>query len=772
MSQIDNDKININKIFERKLKLDEVFQFSLLQQIIEELIIRQNEMNEKIEKLELTINISSIGKDNPNILFNNDNVSENNDQDKNKEEKSNEDKDDKKSISEKSSEKENKKEDDIKKKKGYEENMNYKIKNNLKILSFRITELENTKKEMKKIILLNEEKEKEKVSMIENTKQQSEKIQENEKEIKSIIEKIKNMETRIEEIESLDIFKLPSIAINDGDDNNKNTNLILIRTIEKKVSKKIELIDARIKSYDKQISDIKNGFETNTNKCDTALNLSNTIQENYKNFMNEFYCNFKDLKNKYDNDIKILEENFEHKVNELKRETDNIGEILTNMNNNNNSQNKNEIEMVPKTFINSNKEKMNNLSTDLKKYFNKGINDTENYLKSIINNVNSEIEKIKNNIKMIQKNMSNKLVLSDLDFLIKKIEKIRDLDNNLDECKCQINKCNEKCSKAMKYIEVLNSQVIKTYQPDIEKKKDNNIFENELSNFINKNKFKTEINLIYKKLDRLFEYQTENNLNFQNLNDKFKIYVTENDLNNMEHSLINILEEFKIATYKKFIERNIAEKTFKYLDLQIKNISDNLLSNSNNNNSVNNSDNWLLAKKPMSNFACASCDSFIGDLNNKSQYLPWNKISSSREEKKYRLGHGFSRMLQMVNMDILKNAEKIKSDLSMKLDDKKTINVFHNHYNNTPPPEEKSLPKVNSQSNFHKINISNKNARNIRIQINKGKNNNEKEKNSSSQINIDIDNNDNSRSKSREHSDSKSININPKVLKIYKKGKK
>ena len=49
-------------------------------------------------------------------------------------------------------------------------------------------------------------------------------------------------------------------------------------------------------------------------------------------------------------------------------------------------------------------------------------------------------------------------------------------------------------------------------------------------------------------------------------------------------------------------------------------------------------DNWLLAKKPVGMFHCASCDSFIGDLNSKNEFLPWNKIQP-REENKYRMGH-------------------------------------------------------------------------------------------------------------------------------------
>ena len=64
-------------------------------------------------------------------------------------------------------------------------------------------------------------------------------------------------------------------------------------------------------------------------------------------------------------------------------------------------------------------------------------------------------------------------------------------------------------------------------------------------------------------------------------------------------------------------------------------------------------DNWLLAKKPM--YQCASCERVLTDLKqNPDDFIPWKKL---QKDDNYRMGHGFSRMLQMVNTDILKVAE-------------------------------------------------------------------------------------------------------------------
>ena len=62
---------------------------------------------------------------------------------------------------------------------------------------------------------------------------------------------------------------------------------------------------------------------------------------------------------------------------------------------------------------------------------------------------------------------------------------------------------------------------------------------------------------------------------------------------------------------------------------------------------------WLLAKKPINGYACASCESFIGDLREDAhKFIPWNKMPlRDPGDKLYRMGNGFSKMLQMLNFD-------------------------------------------------------------------------------------------------------------------------
>jgi hypothetical protein len=193
--------------------------------------------------------------------------------------------------------------------------------------------------------------------------------------------------------------------------------------------------------------------------------------------------------------------------------------------------------------------------------------------------------------------------------------------------------------------------------------------------------FKEEKNKILKKIEKTFEIEGENYLFIQKMEERLKFFVSENDLKNMENSFISLIEELKIFFNKKFLDKNELQKSLKTIEMQLRQIIET--------GTLNNrdSENWLLAKKPMNNYVCASCETYLGELKNKSVFLPWNRIPS-REEKKYRMGQGFSKMLQMMNMDILKNAEMVNPDLSIKYNDEKKIDEY------------KRLPKIKSQINI------------------------------------------------------------------------
>lgn len=150
---------------------------------------------------------------------------------------------------------------------------------------------------------------------------------------------------------------------------------------------------------------------------------------------------------------------------------------------------------------------------------------------------------------------------------------------------------------------------------------------------------------------------------------QLKAKINDTDLKNLEEYMLTKLEELRTGFNRKFADKLETSKNFKYLDQQIKHIIEVYIKR------MEKGDNWLLAKKPLEGFACASCESYIGDLKENNTYIPWNKYPMrDPNDKLYRMGNGFSKMLQLVNIEnspknfqtsaefYVKSQEQIESD--------------------------------------------------------------------------------------------------------------
>ena len=121
------------------------------------------------------------------------------------------------------------------------------------------------------------------------------------------------------------------------------------------------------------------------------------------------------------------------------------------------------------------------------------------------------------------------------------------------------------------------------------------------------------------------------------------------DLEDLKNFLLGKIDELALGCMKKFADKNETTNNFKYLEDQIKKILDMLSKKE----SMNEADNWLLAKKPVNGYSCAACESYIGDLRDDAhKFIPWNRMPlRDPGDKLYRMGNGFSKMLQMLNFD-------------------------------------------------------------------------------------------------------------------------
>ena len=685
--------IDIDSIFERKIELGAVIQFNLLQKILEEFIKRQKSMDDKITDLDTKISFLSTGGNEFDLLLQTSeedyNLKINEGTDKNKDiERNILDK-----VNDENNNKNIDKNKDIDIDKGnndfiYDEKevttTDNKHTNLYKKLVSRIDRLEYMHREM--IKLMKKSNNEMKLSFIDlKTKSQ--------RDHKNNENKINEISQKLSDINIFDMFK--------GDNTHNENDKELLNSLEQKLSERMDNLEEKNKLNDDSIYRLKKDFVNLKNLTENISRLTSNNQENYLSLSKDIDSKIKALNTKIDEEVNKVKDICNNNYNENKNET------LKKYNELNNK-----ISILMGDFnsfdtkINSmnqlrlGNEKIEELNNALKKYINKSISDTEKYLKSIINDLN--IDEIKKNISKIQEELNqNKLLKNDIDLINNKItdtieKKLAELDQKVDAQSTDINMCNDTCNKTVKMVEYLSGQVLQTYQPDLDKDGKNGIlnYNNlikqnmDMTSYMTKELFIEERNKIIKKIEKTLEIESGNYAFIKKLEEKIKSSASENDLKDMEQCLINMLEELKLNLSKKYLDKNDAQKSFKYIELQLKQIIE--ASETNNKEA----DNWMLAKKPINSYVCASCESYLGELKNKNIFLPWNKIPI-REEKKYRMGQGFSKMLQLVNMDLLKNADRINNDLTIKdnieKDDDKKVQ------------ENKKLPKIRSQMSLSNL---------------------------------------------------------------------
>ena len=118
------------------------------------------------------------------------------------------------------------------------------------------------------------------------------------------------------------------------------------------------------------------------------------------------------------------------------------------------------------------------------------------------------------------------------------------------------------------------------------------------------------------------------------------------DLKNLEDDILSKMDELYNGVNDKFAEKNLIIRNNKILELKMKHMVENYKKNEK-------SDSWLLSKIPIGHL-CASCESYLGELKDtaNTKYVPWNKYpTKDSADKLYRVGAGYSRMLQMISPD-------------------------------------------------------------------------------------------------------------------------
>ena len=533
------------------------------------------------------------------------------------------------------------------------------------------------------------------------------------KKLENSEEKLKDFEIKLQDFNIIDLLKA-----NTEEGSDMNIILGLISNAEKKANAKHKLIDEKIAKIDqscfkmtKDVQNVKNSQDLNKRQFDAIKQQLEDLHTYFESLNKTVDVNNEEINDKLESKIKYLENSIKETLEEFNKGVKNkLNDFDKNMLSG---------KELSKDTLDANEiQNMNFENNVVIKGLKEAIGDIYKKLKSLPNQ--SDLEQIRTDIISLKSAINNCARISDF----------KDLKDVTDDNKMNIKKIREDFedyqNSQTENIDIQNIkrklEIVINKVHDMEENDNKKISKNVTKTTVeDKNKFIENKNFDDFKAQIVKEFNNIND-NFINsrklldeLIDSVRNRTSFKDLKALEDAVMSQMEELKISSSKKFADRNEVNKTIKYLDQQIRNIVQIYIKK------IDKGENWLLAKKPITNNLCASCESYIGDLkdtNDNNLYIPWNKYPvKDPNDKLYRMGHGFSKMLQMIQVDendkksafqtyhndVLKNKNNNKTDfLSASGFDapdlsphNKTIKNLNNNTVNINKTTQKSLPKLN-----------------------------------------------------------------------------
>ena len=514
----------------------------------------------------------------------------------------------------------------------------------------------------------------------------------NKKRLNDIDKKLHEISIKVQDF---NIYDLIQSNRNSSSGNNPNMIISLIKSLEKKCEERFNSDEEKIKKIDEDLFKLMKDFQNLKNSQDlTSHNI-----EQLKNKNEIFEKKLTELNNKLNESEKRIYISINEGDQNLAENFNNTIEQLKDMIKNNNLENLDKLKPVQIEEIKEpeiQNEPTNNDNYDNNSAYvddiNRRLRDLEKEVKKIL--INNNKTNINDELNEIKIELSNKCNKSDYE-LLKNL--LFDFEKNLNTISDRLedfimnNPMNEDLKKLQraieslttKYSELTGGKIINTSMNE-----SSNI--SNIKNMENSNKFVDNQTFTEFKNQVIKEFKSTNS-NFSELRrlideilESLKNKATYKDLKALEDDINAKLEELKIHFTKKFADKIETSKNIKYLDSQIKNIINVYIKK------MEKGDNWLLAKKPLGNL-CASCESYIGELKDNSNYVPWNKYPArDPNDKLYRMGNGYSKMLQMIQID--DNGKEIDNSFSRTVGN----NNLNGSINNSS-----ILPKITNQSGMN-----------------------------------------------------------------------
>ena len=519
------------------------------------------------------------------------------------------------------------------------------------------------------------------------------------KEMKEKIEKVdgtvNDLSVKMKDIDIYGIMK--DIQFSGGD---IEASKILVQSLERKTDAKFKFMEDKIKGDEQLAQKMKNEISFIKNNCviyknnlqilrEQMMKLSNDVDANNKNTLESIKNNENEIEN-----LKEMEnKNFESINNEFKNIKINLLDYKKgNEGDANNQKDKDEIKVnktidsemkrsekdtikeVTKEYgteseqdkseekdkINISIHKIDNSQFINQSYFNdykesiqKKLNNVDRRMQAIISQIKNDYfqKEIADLKKALDSRKPTSQEFYDLSVQVQQYSDFYDTmkedNNNLKE---EFRKINESVASLLKNYEIL---MMKTTGFTMGNNNTDNMKEKDKMTIISKLNDFVEISVFneYIKEQTKFSEKIKKDLDsyrhfYDEIIETLKKAASVQDLKSLEEYLLDLFDEFKDRINKIFPKKSEINKNFKALELQIRQLYEYIIKKD------ESSDNWLLAKKPIGGFSCASCESYLGDLKESNEKVLWNQLPEREiiTTNTNRIGNGFSRILNLVNV--------------------------------------------------------------------------------------------------------------------------
>ena len=449
---------------------------------------------------------------------------------------------------------------------------------------------------------------------------------------------------------NIDVFNM----FRDSGDGTVDMAKVLVKSLEEKVFKKFELVDLRykqemneviklkktmenmqpvIEKYDREINYSKEEIQKIKDDINSLRELINEKKNGEEGNINEDGINqrIEDLKKELENMIKNSQNDLDNKILESVKNIQNVGEGANQTTSNN---------LYNDETINALEKKINDLR--------KKTNDLDNSFKLYMKN--SEIDEIKKNIKDLRFDVDQKITKDSLKELynlhLSDVDEINDLREHISTIFDDLRKNIRATSTLTNKVESIVGNMVSSKETKASVQKQiidfTKYVENSKLSEVVKN-FNMKIEDIYGEIESLRRDLTD-------LQIDCKDYEKKERVNRLEEDIYKNINDSKSTLQKN---KNEIYKSIKGLEAQMKSLDDEI-------KLKQDADSWILAKKPLKCFNCASCEAHIKNVKNENpsdEYISWNKYPQQNEKSGNRFGRGFSHMLQMMTYDLINNLD-------------------------------------------------------------------------------------------------------------------